>query len=71
MGIDPQIVIDELSAAGFVFDRRVPDWVGSDYALLFRKPANTGQRDDERGRLRTAPSVLIVQSWSPWPPWSI
>jgi predicted methyltransferase len=43
MGIDPQIVIDELSAAGFVFDRRVPDWVGSDYALLFRKPANTGQ----------------------------
>lgn len=42
MGIDPQIVIDELAAAGFVFDRRVPDWVGSDYALLFRKPANTG-----------------------------
>jgi predicted methyltransferase len=40
MGIDPQIVIDELSAIGFVFDRRVPDWVGSDYALLFRKPAS-------------------------------
>jgi predicted methyltransferase len=43
MGIDPQIVIDELAAAGFVFDRRVPDWVGSDYALLFRKPALDGQ----------------------------
>ena len=43
MGIDPQIVIDELSAAGFVFDRRVPDWVGSDYALLFRKPALDGE----------------------------
>jgi predicted methyltransferase len=38
MGIDAQIVINELSAAGFEFDRRVPDWVGSDYALLFRKP---------------------------------
>jgi len=38
MGIDPQIVIDELTAAGFEFDRRVRDWVGSDYALLFRKP---------------------------------
>jgi len=39
MGIDPQIVIEELTAAGFTFERRVPDWVGSDYALLFRKPA--------------------------------
>jgi predicted methyltransferase len=39
MGIDPQIVIEELSAAGFTFDRRVPDWAGSDYALVFRKPA--------------------------------
>jgi predicted methyltransferase len=38
MGIDGQIVIDELAAAGFEFDRRVPEWVGSDYALLFRKP---------------------------------
>lgn len=38
MGIDPQIVIDELTGAGFAFERRVPDWVGSDYALLFRKP---------------------------------
>lgn len=38
MGIDPQIVIDELTAAGFEFERRMPDWTGSDYALLFRKP---------------------------------
>jgi len=38
MGIDPQIVIDELAAAGFEFDRRVPDWTGSDYALVFRRP---------------------------------
>jgi predicted methyltransferase len=38
MGIDPQIVIEELSAAGFAFERRVADWVGSDYALAFRKP---------------------------------
>jgi len=38
MGIDPQIVIDELAAAGFEFDRRVPDWTGSDYALVFQKP---------------------------------
>lgn len=38
MGIDPQIVIDELKAVGFEFERRMPDWAGSDYALLFRKP---------------------------------
>lgn len=38
MGIDQQIVIDELTAVGFEFDRRVPEWVGSDYALVFRKP---------------------------------
>jgi ubiquinone/menaquinone biosynthesis C-methylase UbiE len=38
MGIDPKIVIEELTAVGFEFDRRVPDWVGADYALLFRKP---------------------------------
>ena len=39
MGIDPQIVIDELVAVGFEFDRHIEDWTGSDYALLFRKPA--------------------------------
>lgn len=38
MGIDPKIVIEELSAVGFAFERRVPDWIGSDYALVFRKP---------------------------------
>jgi ubiquinone/menaquinone biosynthesis C-methylase UbiE len=45
MGIDPQIVMDELAAAGFVFDRRVADWVGSDYALLFRKPEELRRPD--------------------------
>lgn len=39
MGIDPQIVIEELSAVGFQFDHRVAAWVGSDYALVFRKPS--------------------------------
>lgn len=38
MGIDARIVIDELAAAGFEFDRRVDDWTGSDYALVFRRP---------------------------------
>jgi predicted methyltransferase len=38
MGIDQQIVMDELTAVGFEFVRRVPDWVGSDYALVFCKP---------------------------------
>jgi predicted methyltransferase len=38
MGIDPQIVIDELADVGFVFDRHVEDWSGADYALLFHKP---------------------------------
>ncbi|HSC26613.1 MAG TPA: methyltransferase domain-containing protein [Vicinamibacterales bacterium] len=39
MGIDPQIVIDELAKVGFVLVRRIPEWVGADYALLFEKPA--------------------------------
>jgi len=39
MGIDPQIVIDELAEVGFVLVQRFPDWVGADYALLFEKPA--------------------------------
>ncbi|HUE87126.1 MAG TPA: methyltransferase domain-containing protein [Vicinamibacterales bacterium] len=38
MGVDPQIVIDELSAVGFQLDRHIPDWTGADYALVFRKP---------------------------------
>lgn len=38
MGIDPQIVIDELTAVGFELDRHIPDWTGADYALVFRKP---------------------------------
>jgi hypothetical protein len=38
MGIDPTIVIDELAAVGFVLDRHIPDWIGSDYALVFVKP---------------------------------
>jgi len=38
MGVDPQIVIDELSTVGFELDRHIPDWTGADYALVFRKP---------------------------------
>jgi len=38
MGVDPQIVIDDLSAVGFQLDRHIPDWTGADYALVFRKP---------------------------------
>ena len=38
MGVDPQIVIDELSTVGFELDRHLPDWTGADYALVFRKP---------------------------------
>lgn len=38
MGIDPRIVIEELTEVGFELDRHIPDWVGTDYALLFRKP---------------------------------
>lgn len=38
MGIDPRIVVDELTGVGFELERHIPDWVGSDYALLFRKP---------------------------------
>jgi predicted methyltransferase len=40
MGIDPDIVVDELSAVGFQLERRIPEWVGADYALVFRKPRN-------------------------------
>jgi len=39
MGIDPQIVIEELTDVGFVLSRQIPDWVGADYALVFEKPA--------------------------------
>lgn len=38
MGIDPQIVIDELAEVGFVLDRHIEDWTGADYALVFHKP---------------------------------
>lgn len=38
MGIDPDIVVEELTAAGFQLERRIPEWIGADYALLFRKP---------------------------------
>ena len=40
MGIDPDVVVGELSAVGFQLERRIPEWVGADYALVFRKPRN-------------------------------
>ena len=57
MGIDPQIVIDELKAVGFEFDRRVPDWVGSDYALLFRKPRRMPAHDSDTGPISHGCSI--------------
>jgi predicted methyltransferase len=38
MGIDPEIVIEEITAIGFELERRISDWTGADYALVFRKP---------------------------------
>jgi predicted methyltransferase len=38
-GVAPQIIIDELTAAGFALDSRPDDWPNGDYCLIFRKPA--------------------------------
>lgn len=39
MGIDPQIVIDELTAVGFVFEEHFESFPGVDYAILFTRGA--------------------------------
>jgi predicted methyltransferase len=37
-GVEPEAVIQELTAAGFVLDRRLDDWGFRDYCLVFRRP---------------------------------
>ena len=37
-GIPPALVIREVTAAGFLLDRRIDDWSSREYCLVFRKP---------------------------------
>ena len=37
-GLQPEIVIAELTAAGFDVERRIDDWPGRNYCVLARKP---------------------------------
>jgi SAM-dependent methyltransferase len=37
-GIPPAVVLREVTAAGFVLDRRIDDWNSREYCLVFRKP---------------------------------
>ena len=37
-GIDQQKVIEEITSAGFELERRIDDWEGDTYALIFHKP---------------------------------
>ena len=36
-GVPPDVVVEELTAAGFELERRIDDWGFGDYALVFRK----------------------------------
>jgi predicted methyltransferase len=38
-GISQEKVIEEITSAGFELERRIDDWEGDTYALIFRKPA--------------------------------
>jgi predicted methyltransferase len=38
-GVKPEIIIDELTAAGFTLASQPDDWPNGDYCLIFRKPA--------------------------------
>jgi ubiquinone/menaquinone biosynthesis C-methylase UbiE len=38
-GVPPDVVIDELKAAGFLPERRIENWSGKSYCLTFRRPA--------------------------------
>jgi len=40
-GIPPAVLIEELTRAGFVFERRIDNWPGRDYCLVFREPARS------------------------------
>lgn len=37
-GIPQKILIEELTAAGFIVEKKIEDWPDSDYCVLFRKP---------------------------------
>jgi predicted methyltransferase len=37
-GTRPEALIEQVSKAGFVLERRVADWPGRDYCVVFRKP---------------------------------
>jgi ubiquinone/menaquinone biosynthesis C-methylase UbiE len=37
-GVPPEVVVEELTAAGFELERRIDDWGLGDYALVFCRP---------------------------------
>ena len=37
-GIPPDVVVEELEAAGFELERKIDDWSSRNYALIFRRP---------------------------------
>lgn len=47
-GVSPEIVTSELGAAGFVLERRIDDWRGGNYALLFRRPVHREANPSDR-----------------------
>ena len=40
-GVPREIVIDAVTKAGFILDRRIDNWPGRDYCLVFRKPVTS------------------------------
>ena len=38
-GIPPDVVVRELTRAGFVLSRQIEDWAGGQYCLVFLKPS--------------------------------
>jgi SAM-dependent methyltransferase len=43
-GISAEDLMDQVTAAGFELVREIEDWPGSDYCILFRRPAGPGPR---------------------------
>ena len=37
-GIPKKVLVDELTAAGFIVEKTIDDWPGNDYLVMFRKP---------------------------------
>ena len=40
-GVPPDVVVRELTQAGFVLVKRIEDWPGGQYCLVFQKPVLT------------------------------